>query len=145
MKLSVINRLSLAAVLFLGGLMVLSPQGKAQTAPERNPASVSIEGLIRDIACPIQNKNATATEFNLQCALACARKGSPLILLTKDGEIYVPISDSMPGTDQRQRLMPFVGKYVKATGQVYERGGTRAIAIKEIAEVKGVHLMTNAQ
>ena len=52
----------------------------------------------------------------------------------------VPISDKMPDTDQRQRLMPFLGKYVRASGVVYERKGTHAIAINEIEEMKNVHL-----
>jgi len=105
----------------------------------------SVEGLVRDISCPIQNQKATATAFNMKCALECAREGSPLIILSKDGVIYTPISDSMPDRDQRQRLIPFVGKYVKVSGTVYERAGTHAIAIGQIIEMKDVHLVTDAQ
>jgi hypothetical protein len=104
---------------------------------------MTIEGLVRDVACPIQNLEATATNFNLKCALECVRNGSPLVILTKSGEIYIPISESMPDTDQRERLMPFMGKYVRASGTVYKRKGTRAIAIKEIKEEKEVQLKTN--
>jgi hypothetical protein len=104
----------------------------------------SIEGVVRDVACPIQNHKATATDFNLDCALACAKAGSPLIILTKDGDMYTPISDQMPDPSQREKLMPFVGKYVRATGTVYTRNGTRTIAIREITELKNVHLNTNA-
>jgi hypothetical protein len=104
-----------------------------------------IEGLVRDVACPIQNHASTATDFNLQCALACARSGSPLVILTKAGDIYFPITDKMPDPSQRQRLMPFVGKYVRASGQVFERNGTRAIAITEIHELKGVRLNSKAE
>jgi hypothetical protein len=107
--------------------------------------NVTVEGLVRDVACPIQNAKATATEFNLKCALDCAKLGSPLIILTKDGVLYTPISTSMPDTDQRQLLMPFVGKYVRATGQVFERAGAHAIAIQEIKEMKDVHLVTDAE
>lgn len=39
--------------------------------------------------------------------------------------------------------MPFMGKYVRASGTVYQRKGTRAIAIKEIKEMKEVQLKTN--
>jgi hypothetical protein len=116
----------------------------AAFAKEDQPAKTTIEGLVRDISCPIQNKAATATTFNLKCAEECARNGSPLIILSKDGVIYVPISNSMPDKDQRQRLMPLLGKYVKATGTVYERSGTRAIAIDQIVEMKDVHLVTDA-
>ena len=66
-----------------------------------------MQGLVRDVACPIQNHKSTATDFNLDCALACARSGSPLIILTRSGDIYFPISDQMPDPDQRAKLMPF--------------------------------------
>jgi hypothetical protein len=41
--------------------------------------------------------------------------------------------------------MPFVGKYIRASGTLYERKGTRAIAISEITEMKDVHLTTDAK
>jgi len=120
-------------------------QKTTQAEPSSHESKATIEGLVRDIACPIQNLEAKATEFNLQCALECARHGSPLIIQTADGELYIPISDSMPDTDQREKMMPFVGKYVRASGTVFERKGTRAIVISEIKEMKDVHLMTDAK
>jgi hypothetical protein len=51
----------------------------------------------------------------------------------------------MPDKGQRQRLMPFLGKYVQVTGEIFERTGTHAIVINEIHEVKNVHLITNAE
>jgi hypothetical protein len=123
---------------------VLPTQSTSSNDTESPAVTATIEGLVRDIACPIQNKVATATVFNLKCAQECARLGSPLILLTNDGVLYTPISASMPDADQRQRLMPFLGKYVRVTGQVFERTGTHAIVIKEIHQVKNVHLITNA-
>lgn len=130
------------------GLAFAAPQSP-QTAPPPDNSSAgvkaTIEGLVRDAACPMQNSRATATEFNLKCALDCAKQGSPLIILTREGNIYLPISDSMPDKDQRRRLMPFVGKYVRASGTVFERNGTRAIAIAEIKELKDVHLVTDAK
>jgi DNA/RNA endonuclease YhcR with UshA esterase domain len=62
-----------------------------------------------------------------------------------DGVLYTRISASMPDKGQRQRLMPFLGKYVQVTGEVFERTGTHAIVINEIHEVKNVHLITNAE
>jgi Metallopeptidase family M24 len=56
----------------------------------------------------------------------------------------VPISDSMPDKSQRERLLPFVGKYVRATGHVFERGGARAIALETVTELKNVPLVTAA-
>ena len=141
-----IRSLAVTAVL-LSLTISASAQSNSKADSSDEGVAGTIEGLVRDIACPIQNKKATATTFNLECALECAKRGSPLIILTKDGIIYAPISTSMPDTDQRQRLMPFVGKYVKVTGRLYERQGAHAIAIaiKEIIELKNVHLITNAQ
>jgi hypothetical protein len=36
--------------------------------------------------------------------------------------------------------MPFLGKYVRVSGAVYERKGTHAIVISGIKELKDVHL-----
>jgi hypothetical protein len=110
-----------------------------------NESKATVEGLVRDIACPIQNLEATATHLSMKCLRACAKAGSPLASLTKDGELYMPISDNMPDTDQRQILTPFLGKYVRVRGTVYERKGTHAIAIKGIEEVKDVHLKIEDQ
>jgi hypothetical protein len=130
---------SIASILALSQ----TPHKTAPAEPSSHPSKVTIEGLVRDIACPIQNLEAKATDFNLQCALECARHGSPLIIQTADGDLYIPISDAMPDTDQREKLMPFVGKYVRASGTVFERKGTRAIVISEIKELKDVHLTTD--
>jgi|HubBroStandDraft_1064217.scaffolds.fasta_scaffold13330_6 hypothetical protein len=48
----------------------------------------------------------------------------------------------MPDKDQRQRLLPFVGEFVRVSGTVFERKGTRGITVKETKEfkdMKGVH------
>ena len=108
-------------------------------------STATIEGLVRDISCAMQNLTTSATKFNLQCALECAKHGSPLIILAKDGTLFVPISGSTPDSSQRDRLLPFVGKYVRVSGTIFERGGTHAIAINKIEELKDVHLITDAQ
>jgi len=68
------------------------------------------------------------------------KAGSPLGILTKNGELYLPISDKMPDYSQRKKLMPFVGRYVQVKGISFERNGTHVIVITDIAEMKGVHL-----
>jgi hypothetical protein len=41
--------------------------------------------------------------------------------------------------------MPFLGKYMRTTGTVYERKGTHAIVIRDIQELKDVHLTIEDQ
>jgi hypothetical protein len=106
---------------------------------------VTIEGLVRDVACAVQNPAATATRFNLQCTRDCAKRGSPLIILGANGVLYVPMSRVIPDSSERNRLMPFLGKYVRVKGTVFERSGLHAVTIASIEEVKGVHLITDAQ
>jgi hypothetical protein len=105
-----------------------------------NRADTTIEGLVRDIACPMQNLDGDATHLSVKCVRDCVKAGSPIGILTKDGEIYLPISDTMPDKSQRQKLMPFLGKYVHVKGISFERKGTHVIVITEIVEMKGVQL-----
>jgi hypothetical protein len=142
------KRPTLFHVLFASALSVvliclaLARQG---TKMDPNAKTMTIEGAVRDLACPVQNPAGTATNFDLKCTLDCVKHGSPIIILTKDGLIYFPISADMPDSDQHDKMMPFVGKYVQATGAVFERKGTRAIAITQIKELKSVHLDTDAE
>jgi hypothetical protein len=132
-------------VLVIGSIVTIGSLSLAQdkSGAAKKTDSV-IEGLVRDVACPIQNHKSTALEFSRDCALACAKAGSPVIILTKAGDIYFTISDQMPDSSQREKMMPFVGKYVRATGKVNERNGTRTIAIAEIKEMPEVKLNTGA-
>lgn len=135
--------LLICALVVSGAVSAISmPQAAAAKAADSqaSPSQVTIEGLVRDIACPIQNHEATATHYSKQCLLACARKGSPLIVLTKEGDIYIPVSARMPDVSQRKALMPYLGKYVEIRGTVYERRGVHAIAIEAIREMKNVKL-----
>jgi len=133
-----------AALAIVVALVFLTAANSVQNDSDKPLTNQSISGLVRDIACPLQNKQSTARHFNRECALACARLGSPLAILTDDGTMYLPISESMPDSDQRPRLMPFVGKYVRAVGDVYERKGLHAIVIKKIDEDRSVQLQGDA-
>jgi hypothetical protein len=122
-----------------------SAQRTSMAGDRANTSKATIEGLLRDVACPIQNLDSNATHLSLKCVRECVKGGSPLVILTKDGYLYFPISAKMPDTDQRQELMPFVGKYVRASGTVFERTGTHAIVITEIKEMKEIHLTIDGQ
>lgn len=67
-----------------------------------------------------------------ECALACAKAGSPLVILADNGTIYWPISDAMPAQGQNERLTEFAGKRVVISGKIYQRAGSRAIVIATI-------------
>jgi len=96
--------------------------------------TLTVEGLVRDIACPLQNKKSTSTSYSKECITTCLKAGSPLGILTSEGDVYVPITQSMPDTGQNA-LKPYVGEHVKATGKVFLRNGTHAIEITEIHQL----------
>ncbi len=138
------SHLLLTATLALIAIAAIAQSSKSSKDEYKPLTNQTISGLVRDIACPIENHESTARKFNRQCALECARKGSPLAILTDDGTMYLPISEGMPDTDQRPRIMPFVGKYVRVKGDIYERKGLHAIVIKEINEDTSVKVEGDA-
>ena len=90
----------------------------------------TVTGWVIDSACAF-TKGLTKP-ISTDCAVACAKNGSPLVILQDDGSIYWPIADKMPAEGQNKRLMPFAGKRVTATGKTYVRGGSNAIVIEKI-------------
>src|SRR6267143_6988284 len=95
--------------------------------------SVSIEGYVLDSACAF-TKNLEKP-ISRECALTCAKAGSQLVILSDDGSIYWPIAETMPATGQNARLLEFAGGRVTAKGKVYDRGGSHALVLEEIAAV----------
>lgn len=92
----------------------------------------TVTGWVLDSACAFTK--GLSKPISRDCALACAKKGSPLVILQDDGTIYWPISESMPAEGQNTRLLPWAGKRVTATGKVYTRGGSNALVIERINE-----------
>jgi hypothetical protein len=90
----------------------------------------TVQGYVLDSACAFL-KNL-AKPVSRDCALACAKAGSQLVILADDGTIYWPISSAMPATGQNSRLMKFAGQKVIANGKVFERSGSRAMVIEKV-------------
>lgn len=95
----------------------------------------TITGWVLDSACAFTK--GLKKPISVDCAVSCAKNGSPLVILQDDGSIYWPIAETVPSEGQNKRLMPFAGKRVTATGKTYVRGGSTAIVIDKIAEVSG--------
>ena len=100
----------------------------------RPQKSVTVEGYVLDSACAFTK--GLEKPISRDCAVACAKEGSQLVILTKDGAIYWPIDSATPAKGQNARLLEFAGNRVKATGKLYERGGSHALVIETIAAAK---------
>jgi len=112
---------------FLVILLVASLSGAAE--------EVTIEGWVIDSACTY-SKNLSQPK-SVACAKSCARAGSPLVILTDDKTVLLPIENAVPAHGQNAKLMKFAGQRVKATGEIFEHGGSKAIAIQQIQVVGG--------
>ena len=121
-------------IVTVGGFALAHAEGQKSAEPKDAPR-VTVTGYIRDSGC-VHRFHEVVKPLPNGCVEACVRGGSPLVILTKNEEVYHPISGEMPDVDVRSKLLPFVGKLVKVTGQVYERGGSRSIALEQIEEVK---------
>lgn len=124
-------RMALAVFVCSAATMLIVSMGAAQSTAI---GTRTVEGLVRDMACPLQKTNSTSTSYGKECIIECAKAGSPLGILTADGTIYVPVTETMPDTGEN-RLKSFVGDHVKASGKVFERNGAHAIEITEIHQL----------
>jgi hypothetical protein len=119
---------------FIAGLVCASCCTFVSAAPVSGEHK-TITGWVLDSSCAF-TKGLTKP-ISRDCALACAKNGSPLVILQDDGAIYWPIDESTPAASQNKRLSPFAGKRVTATGKLYVRGGTNGIVLEKIAEAGG--------
>jgi hypothetical protein len=92
----------------------------------------TVNGFVIDSACAFVKD--LKKPVSPECAVACAKAGSPLVILAEDGSLYWPISGAMPAKSQNDRLLHFAGKYVSVEGEVLEKGGSHGIIIAKIKE-----------
>ena len=97
---------------------------------ENKGTPATVIGYVRDIGCLMRHPDVLKPTND--CAVMCAKAGSPLVVAAKDGTLYLTISPTIPDSSQHARLMPYVGQYVRAKGRVFERAGVKAIAIDQI-------------
>jgi hypothetical protein len=97
--------------------------------------SASVKGYVLDSACAFTK--GLKKPISPQCATACAKAGSPLVILSDGGTIYWPIADTTPSAGQNDKLLPFAGQRVTASGKVFQRGGSSALVIEKIEPLSG--------
>lgn len=118
--------------LLLATLAISALASLAGAEPKGTPSKVT--GWVLDSACAYTK--GLAKPISRQCALDCAKKGSPLVVMRDDGTIFLPVSDTMPAVGQNERLMPYAGTRVTASGKVYAKAGSQALVIEKIEAAK---------
>src|SRR4051794_12134603 len=96
--------------------------------------SATVKGYVLDSACAYTK--SLAKPVSAECAKKCAAGGSPLVILTKDGTVYLPIDGATPSKGQNDKLLPYAGQQVTASGTVYDRAASKAIVLEKVAAAK---------
>ena len=119
MNIRTVLKFALPAVLVLGVF-----------AAEESAKTTTVKGYVLDSACAFTK--SLKKPVSSECAIACAKNGSPLVILAPTGTIYWPIADTTPSSSQNDKLLPFAGQRVTVSGKVFQRGGSTAIVIGNI-------------
>jgi hypothetical protein len=117
------NRRLLTGVVMSASLLAM--------AQERG-SSVKLTGWVIDSACAYTK--GLEKPIGVACAKACAKNGSPLVILTDDGTVYMPIDSATPSASQNPKLLPFAGERVTVTGKDYPRKGSHGLVIETITK-----------
>jgi len=115
-----IIRLTLPCLLLVAVLALAKSDGKP----------VTVKGYVLDSACAFTK--GLSKPISKDCAEACAKAGSPLVILSDDGIIYWPIAETTPSSGQNEKLLPYAGQKVTASGKVFQRGGSSAMVIEKL-------------
>jgi hypothetical protein len=102
-------------------------------ASEETAKTTTVKGYVLDSACAFTK--GLKKPISAECAKACAKAGSPLVILSNAGTIYWPIADTTPASSQNDKLVPYAGQTVTVSGKVFQRGGSSAIVISKIEPV----------
>jgi hypothetical protein len=92
----------------------------------------TVTGQLVDQSCYTMNKSNTGVDHKMpkgdtkDCAIACAKAGQPVALVTSDGKVYTVTGDL--AADKNAKLVPHMSHTVALTGDVTESGGKMTIA-----------------
>jgi hypothetical protein len=91
----------------------------------------TLKGLIVDQSCYLKNKTDNVGKDHKMpadtkdCAVACAKQGNPLALLTPDGKVY-QIAGEL-ADDKNKKLVRHISHTVEITGDVMGSGDKQRI------------------
>ena len=92
----------------------------------------TVKGQVVDQSCYMMDKSNNGMDHKMKsgdvkdCAVACAKKGQPLALLTSDGKVYQITGDL--AANNNEKLVPHVSHTIEVTGDVSEMSGKMMIA-----------------
>ena len=107
-------------------------QEKVVKAKSEMSKEKTIKGEVVDVSCYLAHGSKGMGESHKTCAESCAKNGSPLGILTKDGKLYVSVLPDDHSTGPNAKLIDHVSHTVEATGIVRSKGGVNGIMITKV-------------
>jgi len=95
-------------------------------------ATQTVTGQLIDESCYKMDKSNTGVDHKMpkgdtkDCAIACAKGGRPVALVTSDGKVYTVTGDL--AAEKNAKLVPHLSHTVALTGDVTEKDGKAMIA-----------------
>jgi hypothetical protein len=91
--------------------------------------TVSLKGEVIDVWCYLEGDDHGAD--HKKCAVACAKAGNPIGLLTEKGDVFVlvGIKDHDPGKDA---LIGKMAENVTVEGTLVKKGGSQLIYVSSV-------------
>lgn len=92
----------------------------------------TVKGQVVDMSCYNMDKSNTGVDHKMpkgetkDCAIACAKAGRPMALLTSDGKVY-EIAGGL-AADKNAKLIAHISHTVEVTGDVMDHGGKMMIS-----------------
>lgn len=86
----------------------------------------TVKGQVVDESCYKMDKSNTGADHKMphgdqkDCAVACAKQGQPLAILTSDGKVY-EIAGGL-AANKNAKLIPHITHTVEITGDVMDHG-----------------------
>jgi len=132
-KLAVMKNISLSTFKIPGSLLfaflLLSFASNAQD----KTATTTIKGEVLDMACYMAS--GAHGEGHKTCATDCIKGGSPMGVLTSDGQVYLLV-ENHDKKDAYAETKNHAGEQVEVTGTVADKGGVKGIVVNEMKAVK---------
>ena len=95
----------------------------------------TIKGEVIDLSCYVTEALKARGPDYQTCALDYAKAGEPTAILEENtGRIYVIITQDHNNTTEK--MLPYLGKRVEATGTITQRSGITTIDINSVKETE---------
>src|SRR5207247_8572228 len=116
-------------VCVFGGISALLVLGAFMAFAQPKGETVTVKGEVVDLWCYLEGGDHGAE--HKKCAIACAKAGNPIGLVTEKGDVYVMmgIKDHQPGKDV---LIDKMAETVTVEGTLVKKGGVQVVYVSSV-------------